>query len=128
MVQLKWKNGENEIANGAGVQIIGSKAPDQNGLSPKEMIEGALALCISISLEKVLERDGIELDLNDFTIDATAKKEDGVTNRFTHFDVRVTLPQGLEEAYQKKLFTIVERACTISNTFAHEAEITISVE
>lgn len=125
MVQLTWKNGENEIANGAGRQLIGSKAPDQKGLSPKEMLEAALALCISISIEKVLERDDINVNLNELVVEVTASKSEGITNRFTNFDAHVTLPSGLDEAYKKKLLTVVERVCTISNTLASEAKVNI---
>lgn len=126
MTTLHWKNGQNEISNGAGFQVIGSKAPDQEGLSPKELLEAALALCVSISMEKLFERDGIEVDLSSVEITVKASKAEGVTNRFTHFETMVRMPTGLEETYKKKLLLTVERACTIGNTITNGAEITVS--
>ena len=126
MTTLQWKNGQNEISNGAGMQIIGSKAPDQAGLSPKELLEAALALCVSISMEKILERDEIEVDLNALKIDVKASKAEGVTNRFTHFDTTVEMPADLDPKYKKKLLILVERACTIGNTITEGATIHVS--
>lgn len=127
MTTLQWKNGQNEISNGAGFQVIGSsKGPDQEGLSPKELLEAALALCVSISMEKLLERDEIAVDLNALEITVKASKAEGVTNRFTHFETTVRMPEGLEDKYKKKLLVLVERACTIGNTITNGAEITVS--
>ncbi|MEK4229714.1 OsmC family protein [Solibacillus sp. FSL H8-0538] len=126
MTTLQWKQGQNEISNGAGMQIIGSKAPDQAGLSPKELLEAALALCVSISMEKILERDEMNVDLNDLKIEVKASKAEGVTNRFTHFETTVEMPANMEEKYKKKLLVIVERACTIGNTITEGATIHVS--
>ena len=126
MTTLQWKNGQNEILNGAGFQVIGSKAPDQKGLSPKELLEAALTLCVSISLEKLLERDEIEVDLNTLEITVKASKAEGITNRFTHFETTVRMPEGLDEKYKKKLLVLVERACTVGNTLTNGVELTLA--
>lgn len=123
MTVLAWKEGRNEISNNSGVQVIGSKSPDLKGLSPKELLEGALALCISISLEKVLARDEMEVDLNEVHIEVKSLKAPNVTNRFTDFTATVQLPKGLEANYKKKILTVIERACTISNTLSAEATV-----
>lgn len=126
MTILQWKNGQNEIFNGSGFQVMGSKAPNTEGLSPKELLEAAIALCVSISMEKLLERDKIEIDLNTIEITVTASKARGVTNRFTHFETTVRMPNELDANYKKKLLVLVERACTIGNTILNGAEMTIS--
>ena len=125
MVKLKWNEGTNEILNGNGLQLKGSKAPDQQGLSPKEMLEGAVALCLSITLEKVLERDNVVVNLNELEIDVRATKQAGVENRFTDFNVDVAFPSTLEEAYKKKLLKVIERGCTISNTLIGEVNVEV---
>ncbi|WP_431028779.1 OsmC family protein [Lysinibacillus sp. LZ02] len=125
MVKLIWNEGTNEIANASGVQLNGSKAPDQQGLSPKELLEGAVALCLSITLEKVLERDGVEANLNEIEIDVRASKQAGVENRFTDFHVDVVFPSTLEAAYKKKLLKVIERGCTISNTLVGEVNVAV---
>jgi len=126
MTTVKLVQGRNEIYNEAGLQLVGSTAPNQNGLSPRELLEAAVGLCVSISLQKVLERDQIEYDPSSIRVDVSAVKEGDVTNRFTHFNVLVKLPDNLDAAYRQKLLTVVERACTISNTLKSGAVVDIA--
>jgi uncharacterized OsmC-like protein len=123
MTTIKLIEGQDEVYNEAGMQVIGSHAPNQDGLSPRELIEAALGLCVSISIQKVLDRDNIEYDKSSIQVDVKAVKAGDVTNRFTNFDVRVQLPSTLEPAYKKKLLLVVERACTIGNTIKNGAII-----
>ena len=129
MIKLTVSNGTNELANEAGVQVKGNHDPGvANGLSPRELIEAAIALCTSITLESVLKRDGIEYNADEVHVQAVASKEEGVKNRFTHFQVDLTLPSGLDEAYTKKLLKVVERGCTISNTVTNGATVTLQAK
>ena len=129
MIKLTVSNGTNELANEAGVQVKGNHDPGvANGLSPRELIEAAIALCTSITLESVLKRDGIEYNADEVHVQVVASKEEGVKNRFTHFQVDLTLPSGLDEAYTKKLLKVVERGCTISNTVTNGATVTLQAK
>ena len=129
MIKLTVSNGTNELANEAGVQIKGNKdAGLANGLSPRELLEAAIALCTSITLEAVLKRDGVEYNADEVHVQVVASKEEGVKNRFSHFQVDVTLPSGLDEAYTKKLLKVVERGCTISNTVAKGATVKLDTK
>ncbi|MCL6459393.1 MAG: OsmC family protein [Gorillibacterium sp.] len=116
MTIIRISENQNEIYNEAGLQIVGTTAPNQSGLSPKELLEAALGLCISISIQKMLERDEISYDKTAISVEVSARKEPNVTNRFTHFHVLVKLPSTLSLEYKQKLLTVVERSCTISNT------------
>ena len=127
MIQLK--HGTNELENEAGVQVKGNKeAGLASGLSPRELIEAAIALCTSITLESVLKRDGVEYNADEVHVQVVASKEEVVKNRFTHFQVDVTLPNGLDEAYIEKLLKVVERGCTISNTVSKGAAVTLNAK
>lgn len=128
MVKLNYAQGKNEISNEDGVQILGSKAPNQQGLSPRELLEGAVALCLSITLENVLKRDGIEVDLDEVVIEVAASKAEGVTNRFTDFTVHVTFPTAIDATYQRKLLAVIERGCTISNTIVGDVQFEINAK
>lgn len=123
MTTIKLVQGQNKIHNEAGLQIVGSTAPNQSGLSPRELLEAALGLCVSISLQKVLERDEIEYDKSSISVEVSAVKAADGANRFSNFHVRVKLPSTLDPAYKKKLIIVIERACTISNTLKNEAII-----
>ncbi|ASA25164.1 OsmC family protein [Paenibacillus donghaensis] len=123
MTTVKFAEGQNEIYNEAGLQIIGSTAPNQSGLSPRELLEAALGLCVSISLQKILDYDKKEYDKSSIGVEVTAVKAADGTNRFTNFAVRVKLPSTLDSTYKEKLMSVVERACTIGNTLKGEVII-----
>ncbi len=122
MVAIKYKNGENEIYNREGHQLHGSLAEGLFGLNPKELLEASLGLCISITLTKILQRDGILAEGAELDIRVTAKKTEGGGNRFTYFQVTFDYPE-LPPDYQAKLKAQVERGCTISNTLIQGAAI-----
>ncbi|MBP1907177.1 putative OsmC-like protein [Paenibacillus turicensis] len=119
MTTIKINNDQNEIYNEVGLQLIGSNAPNQHGLNPKELLEASLGLCISITIRNLLERDEIDIDPTEIEVDVIASKEPGVKSRFTHFHVQLKLPAILDLDYKSKLITQVERICTISNTLRH---------
>ena len=126
MVKLHLAQGENKISNGQGVQINGNHKPDEDrGFSPRELIEAAVALCTSLTLEAVLKRDGKESVMESISIEVIASKEEGVKNRFTNFDVQVALPAEFDEAYVSKLLKVVARGCTVSNTISNGAKVNL---
>lgn len=126
MVKLNWAQNKNEISNEAGVQLSGNMGPNlDGGLSPKELLEGAVALCLSITLQKVLERDAVKADLNEIEIDVVASKAEGGQNHFAKFEVQVTFPSTFETAYKAKLLKVIERGCTISNTLVNDVAVEI---
>lgn len=124
MAIIRYQDGQNEIYNEAGHQLHGSMAAGLEGLNPRELLEASLGLCVSITLTKLLERDGIPLDPGGMDIEVTAFKAEGVTNRFTDFKVSVDFPH-MEPKYKEKAITIVERGCTISNTLKNTANIVL---
>lgn len=127
MTTVKHENNIAKVYNEQGAQAIGTDAVNLEGLNPRELIEAAVALCTTITTRNVLERDGIEFDVNDIQATVTASKAEGVKNRFTDFNVQVSLPEGLDEKYIKKLLITVERGCTISNTVKAEANVELVV-
>ncbi|WP_342504750.1 OsmC family protein [Sporosarcina sp. FSL K6-2383] len=116
-------NGVNGIYNEAGLQLEGSLAPNLNGLSPRELLEASLGLCVSISLQKMFERDNIVVEDQDISIEVVASKEENITTRFGKFDVSIAFPEHFTEEYKQKLIISVERACTIGNTLKNGVTI-----
>lgn len=121
--RIQLMNGQNEIYNEAGLQLIGSSGPNQSGLSPKELLESALGLCVSISLQQKLETDGINCDRFTLSVEVTAKKTDSGINAFTNFTVLVKLPSTIEQDYKKVMIAVAEQACAISNSLNSEVII-----
>lgn len=124
MISIKYVNGGNEIYNSAGHQLQGSMSEGLTGLNPKELLEASLGLCLSITMTKILDRDGIAYDDSGLDIVVVASKEKDMENRFTHFSVTLRFPV-LDAKYKQKLVTMIERGCTISNTLRNGAVIEI---
>src|SRR5699024_4536974 len=121
---IKQINGKNSIYNGAGIQLEGSSAPDLNGgLSPKELLEASLGLCIAISMQKMFDRDDVTVEDHDISIEVSANKGEANTNRFEKLDVSIQFPDHFSAKYKKKLLVSVERACTIGNTLRNSVTI-----
>ena len=74
MTTIRIVEDQNEIHNEAGLQIIGSTAPNQSGLSPRELLESALGLCVSISLQKIMDYDKVEYDKSSIAVEVTARR------------------------------------------------------
>lgn len=127
MTYVKHEDNIAKIYNDKGIQAIGMDDANLDGLNPRELIEAAIALCTTITTRKVLERDGIDYDVQDIQATVVASKADGVKNRFTDFEVQVKLPEGLEEKYVNKLLKTVERGCTVSNTVKASANVELIV-
>lgn len=123
MTYVKIVDGQVQIGNAAGVQVTGSNEPGQAGLSPRELLEAAVAFCVAKSIRAVLDRDQVAYDPDELAVEAAATKDEEGANRFAKLSVRVKLPAHLDEAYRKKLLTIAERSCTIGNTLRHGASV-----
>jgi len=123
MTTVRITQGQNVVYNEAGLQVIGTTAPNRSGLNPKELLEAALGLCVSISMQKKLARDGVDYDASEIEIEIAASKAQGVTDRFTDFKVTLKLPDSLDEAYKQELIEAAEEVCTIGNTLRNGAAI-----
>lgn len=127
MTQVHFKNQQATITNNAGMTASGwNGGIDTQGFRPKELLEAAVALCMTLNVQHVLERDGISFNADDLKATAKASKEEGASNRFTAIDVTLELPAHLEANYRQKLIKIAERGCTIGNTLKASASISVT--
>ncbi len=116
MAIIKKKDGQFGVYNEAGFQVEGSFSANLEGLNPKEMLEASLALCTTIVIQRMFERDGIEYQEGDFSVEVNAIKAGDSPSRFEECIMKITLPPHLEDSYKNKLIVSAERACTIGNT------------
>ena len=127
MTMVKFENGQNGIFNAMGKQADGSfKAGCDGGLNPVELLEGSMALCVSLTLRAMFERDGVLKDDTSLVIDVKGEKDPGGANRFHKFDIKVKFPESFDEEYKKKAMVVAERGCTIGNTIINSAAVNIS--
>ena len=127
MTAVKFENGQNGIYNAMGKQANGSfKAGLGGGLNPVELIEGSLALCVSLTLRAMFERDGVLTDDTTLVIEVKGEKDPGGANRFHKFDISVKFPESFDDEYKQKAMVVAERGCTIGNTITNSAAVHIS--
>ncbi|WP_058303607.1 OsmC family protein [Gorillibacterium timonense] len=126
MTTIRYNDGQNEIYNEQGFQLIGTTAPNLEGLNPKELLEASLGLCISITLQKQLELNGIQADPSEIVVKVAASKRSGVNSRFSDFNLEVSLPKSISPEVKEKLLKKVELLCTISNTLRISPEIQLT--
>jgi uncharacterized OsmC-like protein len=123
---IKKENGSFGIYNEAGLQVEGSFNPNSKGLNPKELLEASIGMCLTIVIQRMFERDGVEVHDDEFSIEVTSVKAPDSPSRFEHFNVLITLPEQLTEDYKRKIIVSAERACTISNTVTRGASVTVT--
>lgn len=116
MTVIKKENGIYGVFNEAGFQVEGSFAANLTGLNPREMLEASLAMCLTIVIQRMFERDGIEVQDGEFSVEVNAVKAEGSPSRFEKCNVVITLPDHLSNEYKNKLIVSAERGCTIGNT------------
>jgi len=95
------------------------------GPTPMEMVAGALAGCISITLRMVAQRKGWPLEGVDAEVAVVKETVEGSRPRDT-FDVQVTLKGPLDEKMRAELTRIASR-CPVHRVLAHETPVTTTV-
>ncbi|KMK75344.1 hypothetical protein AB990_16020 [Alkalihalobacillus pseudalcaliphilus] len=105
--------------NGATLQT------NDQGLSPIELISSSLGLCVFISMNKLFDRDEVDVDREQLEVKVLATKAEGAPSRIESFQVKIKFPDGLEPTYKRKLAISAEKACTIGNTIQRGAEIKV---
>ncbi|MBC5638323.1 OsmC family protein [Ornithinibacillus sp. BX22] len=126
MAIISKQNGSFGIYNEEGLQVEGSFTANSKGLNPKELLESSIGMCLTIVIQRMLERDEIEVQDGEFSIEVTGIKAENSPSRFEQFDVSIKLPDSLTDAYKKKIIVSAERACTISNTVSRGALVKIN--
>ncbi|UVI30740.1 OsmC family protein [Paenibacillus spongiae] len=114
-VTVNWDNGSQyEISNDQGYKGIGRLTPGEDGLSPIELLSSSLALCVSISLVKLMEKDSV--DAGKISVAVEAFKAKSLPSRVERFEIIVSLPGIIGPDYADKLIHEAERVCTIGTT------------
>lgn len=114
MVTVKCDGKQHDIQTESGFNMDGLLSSGERGMSPIELLSSSLGLCISISLKKLLDRDGFDTHL--VFVNVKSIKAEDSPSRIESFDIQITLPEELDAAYKYKLQKSAERACTIGNT------------
>jgi putative redox protein len=95
------------------------------GPTPMELVAGALAGCISITLQMVAQRKGWPLEGIDAEV-AVVKQEVEGERPLDAFEVRVTLRGPLDAAMRAELTRIASR-CPVHRVLSHATPVVTTV-
>ena len=95
------------------------------GPTPMEMVAGALAACISITLRMVAQRKGWPLDGVEASVNVAKEDVEGARPR-DRFEVDVTLMGPLDDVMRAELTRIASR-CPVHRVLAHDTPVVTSV-
>lgn len=123
MVSIKKNNDSFGIYNEVGLQVEGSFSPNMNGLNPKELLEASIGMCLTVVMQRMFERDGVEVKEDEFSVEVKGIKAEDSPSRFESFSVNIVLPEHFSAEYKNKIIRSAERACTIGNTVRKGATI-----
>ncbi|MFD0713788.1 OsmC family protein [Paenibacillus sp. GCM10027626] len=124
MIKVDWQSGmDYNIRNKSGFMLHGKAASDAEGLTPIELLSGSLALCVSMSLVKIMEMD--KVDPGQLSVSVAAEKAADRPSRVERFVVYVQFPKTIDSSYRNVLIQKAEQMCTIGNTLQLGAAIEI---
>ena len=106
--------GRYRIENGHGFVMEWTTAPAAPGMSPAELLCGAVGACLAISVDQLCAREG--LDPSGISVAVRVEKAPDLPNRFGRFSVLVDLDGIADPAQRARLIAAAERHCTVANT------------
>ncbi|GAA4057301.1 OsmC family protein [Amphibacillus indicireducens] len=129
MIKLKKSTGEaHRITNDGGtVQIAKSGRSDIDAFTPGDFINSSIAICMGLTLDALIERDGLDIPGYTIEVDGT-KDQEARPSRMEKFDVKVIFDAEVDEKLRNRLVKSAKRGCTMGNTIEHGVPINVTSE
>lgn len=93
------------------------------GFTPLELLDGALAGCLAISIRHAAKQRGWLDRLGDVAVTVSHEKASDAPSRVAGFTASYSFSAEISEAEQQVLIAEAHRLCTVGNTFAHGAVV-----
>ena len=119
---------ELENENGTICKIDSSKdiGGKERGLTPMELLAGALASCISIDILMILNKQSIELD--NYTVSVDAKKKNSVPSPFEEIHLVFTMNKEIDlNKVQRAIQLSIDKYCSVKESLNPEIIITSEI-
>jgi putative redox protein len=119
---------ELENENGTICKIDSSKdiGGKEKGLTPMELLAGALAACISIDILMILNKQSIELD--NYTVSVDAKKKNSVPSPFEEIHLVFTMNKEIDlNKVQRAIQLSIDKYCSVKESLNPEIIITSEI-
>ena len=119
---------ELENENGTICKIDSSKdiGGKERGLTPMELLAGALASCISIDILMILNKQNIEPD--NYSVSVDAKKKNSVPSPFEKIHLVFTMNKGIDlNKVQRAIQLSIDKYCSVKESLNPEIIITSEI-
>ena len=119
---------ELENENGTICKIDSSKdiGGKEKGLTPMELLAGALASCISIDILMILNKQSIELD--NYSVSVDAKKKNSVPSPFEEIHLVFTMNKEIDlNKVQRAIQLSIDKYCSVKESLNPEIIITSEI-
>lgn len=119
---------ELENENGTTCKIDSSKdiGGKNKGLTPMELLAGALAACISIDILMILNKQSIELD--NYSVSVDAKKKNSVPSPFEEIHLVFTINKEIDlNKVQRAIQLSINKYCSVKESLNPEIIITSEI-
>jgi len=119
---------ELENENGTICKIDSSKdiGGKEKGLTPMELLAGALAACISIDILMILNKQSIELD--NYSVSVDAKKKNSVPSPFEEIHLVFTMNKEIDlNKVQRAIQLSIDKYCSVKESLNPEIIITSEI-
>ena len=119
---------ELENENGTICKIDSSKdiGGKEKGLTPMELLAGALASCISIDILMILNKQSIELD--NYSVSVDAKKKNSVPSPFEEIHLVFTMNREIDlNKVQRAIQLSIDKYCSVKESLNPEIIITSEI-
>jgi putative redox protein len=120
---------ELENENGTICKIDSSKdiGGKNKGLTPMELLAGALAACISIDILMILNKQSIELD--NYSVSVDAKKKNSVPSPFEEIHLVFTINKEIDlNKVQRAIHLSIDKYCSVKESLNPEIIITSEIK
>ena len=119
---------ELENENGTICKIDSSKdiGGKEKGLTPMELLAGALASCISIDILMILNKQNIEPD--NYSVSVDAKKKNSVPSPFEKIHLVFTMNKEIDlNKVQRAIELSIDKYCSVKESLNPEIIITSEI-
>ena len=119
---------ELENENGTICKIDSSKdiGGKERGLTPMELLAGALASCISIDILMILNKQNIEPD--NYSVSVDAKKKNSVPSPFEKIHLVFTMNKEIDlNKVQRAIELSIDKYCSVKESLNPEIIITSEI-
>ena len=116
-------DGEGRVTLKAGAQAIVAVSDADEGFTPLELLDAALASCLAVSIRYAARRHGIAEHVGRIEVAVDHEKAPDDLSRVVRFHARYVFAGEISAEERAMLIAEAHRLCTVGNTIARGTDI-----